>query len=267
MFGQRPAGWDFPSRQIGTVAELEALSAAEAGKVAAVVIEPLVQGAAGMKIWPTGTLKAVRGWCDRAGTLLIADEVLTGFGRTGRMFACEHEGVIPDLMILGKGLTGGYLPLAVTLLTEAIFKPFSEASSAETTLFYGHSYTGNALGCAAAKASLEIFEREDVLVGLTGKIQLLSEGLVEFRSLPAVREVRQIGFIAAIELSGPERHVSQAVVVGAAAVCLAARRYGLLTRPIRNVIVLMPPYCITEAQLKQAVKAIRRAIAETCGAG
>lgn len=260
-----PSGWHFPARQIGTVAELQDLSNNDAREVAAVVIEPLVQGAAGMKRWPTGTLAAVREWCDRYGTLLIADEVLTGFGRTGRMFACEHESVIPDVMVLGKALTGGYLPLALTVVTEEIFRPFCGPASPETTLFYGHSYTGNALGCAAAKASLEVFAAEDVLAALASKIRLLTGDLSGLEELSAVREVRQIGFISAVEIASEQIH-GTALEAGSfgKAVCLRARAHGLLTRPIRDSIVLMPPFCITDEQLTAAVAAIRSSILEVC---
>ncbi|CAN5786435.1 adenosylmethionine--8-amino-7-oxononanoate transaminase [soil metagenome] len=257
-----PSGWSFPATQVSNVEELEALSASDAAAVAAVVIEPLIQGAAGMRLWPQGTLAAVREWCDRTGTLLVADEVMTGFGRTGRMFACEHEAVIPDVIVLGKALTGGYVTLALTVVTEQLFQPFLDPSKQETTLFYGHSYSGNALGAAAAKASLEIFTRENVLVQLAPKIEFLRRELAALEQLPQVREVRQCGFIAGIELTTTEPHRSQAVVQLGAAVCLAAREHGLLTRPIRNTIVLMPPYCITEVQLRQAVNALQRAIPE-----
>ena len=258
-----PSGWHFPARQIGTVEDLERLSEDEARQVGAVVIEPLVQGAAGMKVWPPGTLAAVRDWCNRAGALLIADEVLTGFGRTGKMFACEHEEVIPDLMVLGKALTGGYLPLAITVTTEEVFRPFLAHRGTETTLFYGHSYSGNALGCAAAKASLEIFAAEAVLEKVSAKIALLQRDLATIAALPFVREVRQIGFIAGIELAAS---TSSDVGQLGKAVCLRARDYGLLTRPIRDAVVLMPPLCITEQQLKSAVEAIRASMIDVCGA-
>ena len=258
-----PSGWHFPSRQIGTVAELQDLPETEALQVGAVVIEPVVQGAAGMKLWPKGTLAAVREWCDRAGALLIADEVLTGFGRTGQMFACQHEAVMPDVLVLGKALTGGYLPLALTLITETIFCPFSAARRAETTLFYGHSYSGNALGCAAATASLEVFESEDVLSSLDTKIRQLEAELAPLAALPFVPEVRQIGFIAAIELSAPDGFAAGQV---GKAVCMRAREYGLLTRPIRDSVVLMPPFCITAEQLSSAVRAIHASILDVCGA-
>ena len=257
MFNTGPAGWNFPAMQVTSTGELDSMTPEEASQVVAVVIEPVIQGAAGMRIWPRGTLAAVRSWCDRTGALLIADEVLTGFGRTGRMFACNHDEVIPDVMILGKALTGGYLPLALTVISEELFQPFISNSGPEATLFYGHSYTGNALGCSAAIASLEIFERESVLAGLTEKIELLAAELDSLRALSCVREVRQVGFVAAVELRSPEAGLG-------ARVCIAARRHGLLTRPIGNVIVLMPPYCITGEQLTRAVSAIRHSIDEVC---
>ena len=261
MFGKAGWGWNFPVTQVSTVEELAALPADVSAEAAAVVIEPVVQGAAGIRIWPTGTLRAVREWCDRSKTLLIADEVLTGFGRTGRMFASEHEGVIPDIMVLGKALTGGYLPLAITLVSDKIFRPFCDGVERDRTLFYGHSYTGNALGCAAAKASLEIFELEGVLESLASKIKVLRNELDGLRQLPGVAEVRQCGFIAGIEL---QQNDVEAGHLGPA-VCLAARQHGLLTRPIRDVVVLIPPFCITPEQLGQAVEAIKAGILEVCG--
>ncbi|HWM24333.1 MAG TPA: adenosylmethionine--8-amino-7-oxononanoate transaminase [Chthoniobacterales bacterium] len=257
---QNGTNWNFPAIEVRSVVELEALPAQEASEIAAVVIEPMVQGAAGIKLWPPGTLAAVRSWCDRAGVLLIADEVLTGFGRTGEMFACQHEGVMPDMMILAKGLTGGYLPLAITLTTEQIFSMFCHRSCPENTLFYGHSYTGNALACAAAKASLEIFDEEHVLVDLALKIETLRTELATVREMPQVVEVRQCGFIAGVEVRSNPADAGPGKL--GAAICLAARRHGLLTRPIRDVIVLMPPYCITPSQLQQAVRALAAAIAE-----
>jgi adenosylmethionine---8-amino-7-oxononanoate aminotransferase len=205
-------------------------------------------GAAGMRLWPSGALRAVRDWCSRTETLLIVDEVMTGFGRIGRMFASEHEGIIPDMIVLGKGLTGGYLPLAITLSSEKLFSVFDGAVADGKALAYGHSYTGNALGCAAAKASLEIFENECVLEALQPKIQDLGSSLASLKELPGVENIRRCGFIAGIELEEPGM---------AGAVCIEARRHGLLTRPIRNVIVLMSPLCITKAQLGKAVEALR----------
>jgi adenosylmethionine-8-amino-7-oxononanoate aminotransferase len=267
MFQIGASHWNFPAIKVPDVKALEGLSPAEAAKIAAVVIEPLVQGAAGMRLWSPGTLRAVREWCDRTETLLIVDEVMTGFGRTGRMFAIEHEKVIPDIMVLAKGLSGGYLPLAITLVSEKIFTAFDGSVADGKALAYGHSYTANALGCAAAKASIEIFQKERTLEALQPKIQHLTEALVELRKLPGIVEVRQRGFIAGIELE--EAREAALAAAGricrgdpgfAAEVCMEARGHGLLTRPIRNVVVLMPPLCIRTAHLTQAVEALRASI-------
>ena len=256
MFQTRSPRWKFPASQVSDINALEALTPAEIAKIAAVVIEPLIQGAAGMRLWTSGTLRAVRDWCSRTDTLLIVDEVMTGFGRTGRMFASEHEGVVPDIVVLGKGLTGGYLPLAITLINEQLFSAFDGSVADGKALAYGHSYTGNALACAAAKASLEVFEKEAVLEALQPKIRYLSSALGELKELPGVKEVRQCGFIAGIETAQPQM---------AAAVCIEARPHGLLTRSIGNVVVLMPPLCITMAQLTKALEALRTAIIEVWG--
>ena len=257
MFQIGHSHWNFPAIQVANVAALEALSPAEIAKIAAVVIEPLVQGAAGMRLWPAGTLRAVREWCKRTDTLLIADEVMTGFGRTGRMFAIEHEEVIPDMMVLAKGLSGGYLPLAITLVSEKLFLAFDGSVAEGKALAYGHSYTGNALACAAAKASLEVFQNEGVLEALQPKIQHLGSMLAGLGKLSGVAEVRQCGFIVGIELKGSDEGASASF---AAEVSIEARQYGLLTRPIHDVVVLMPPLCITCNQLAQAVEALRAAI-------
>ena len=254
-FHDRFAAWQFPVTHVASVEELNSL---DASSVAAVVIEPLIQGAAGLRLWPRGMLGALRGWCDAHGALLLADEVLTGFGRSGTMFACEQEGVVPDLLALAKGLTGGYLPLAATLATERIFEAF--LGGPERTLYYGHSYTANQLGCAAALASLAIFRDEKVLETLQPKIARLRELLSGLaKNQPLVFEVRQCGFIAGIELRRDGAAFAPAERVGAR-VCLAARAHGLLTRPILDTIVLMPPYCITDAQLVRCVAALARAI-------
>jgi adenosylmethionine-8-amino-7-oxononanoate aminotransferase len=248
LFHGRFAAWQFPSIHVASLAELSSIDAAE---VAGVIIEPLIQGAAGMKLWPQGMLAELRAWCSRNDVFLILDEVMTGFGRTGRMFACEHENVVPDFIALAKGISGGYLPLAATLTTERVFRAF--LGEVERTLFYGHSYTGNQLACAAALASLAIFREENVLDRLAPKIARMGELLAELRGHPHVTDVRQCGFVAGIDIAGAT----------GAEVCLAARRHGLLTRPIRNTIVLMPPYCIAQEQLEQAAKAIANALDET----
>src|SRR5256884_3281000 len=262
MFQIGSTRWNFPAMQVPNITALERLSPGELAKIAAVVIEPLIQGAAGMQLWSSGTLRAVREWCDRTDTLLIADEVMTGFGRTGRMFGVEHESVIPDMMVLGKGLSGGYLPLAITLVSEKLFSVFDGSIVNGKALAYGHSYTGNALGCVAAKASLDVFRKEGVLEALQPKIRHLTSELAGLADIPGVTEVRQCGFIAGIEVAElPEAPLADQ----AAEICIAARSHGLLTRPIRNVIVLMPPLCITTDQVTQAVEAVRTSIIEVCG--
>jgi len=250
MFSVDQEGWRFPVRTVVSIEELERLSRGQSDEVAAVVIEPMIQGAAGMRIWPPGTSTAVRDWCNRKGALMIADEVMTGFGRTGKMFASEHENALPDIMVLGKGLSGGYLPLAITLTTEEIFSEFDGSVADGRALAYGHSYTGNALGCAAARASLAIFREENVLENLQPKIKKLDSELRQLRGLPGVTEVRQCGFIAGIDMDDAE---------AANEVCRRARDYGLLTRNIRETIVLMPPLSTTEKQLERAASALASA--------
>ena len=240
----------FEVLRAGNIADLKKLLSDE---VAGVCIEPLIQGAAGMRLWPTGMLREVRRLC--RDTLLIADEVMTGFGRTGKMFACEHEGVTPDLMAVAKGLTGGYLPLAATLATEEVFNAFLGEYAEFKTFFHGHTYTGNQLGCAAALANLKIFEDERVLEKLQGQIGALRSKLEMCRRLPGVVEVRQCGFIGAVEV-GPYRLEEQMGI----RICRALRERGILTRPIGNVIVIMPPYCITEAQLDRIFDALAQSL-------
>src|SRR5437016_3907458 len=251
MFSVDQEGWRFPVRTVVSIEELENLSGGQSDQIAAVVIEPMIQGAAGMRIWPRGTSAAVRDWCNRNGALMIADEVMTGFGRTGKMFGSEHENALPDIMVLGKGLSGGYLPLAITLTTEAIFSQFDGSVADGRALAYGHSYTGNALGCAAARASLAIFREENVLETLQPKIRQLQHQLQLLRELPGVTEVRQCGFVAGIEMVDAET---------AGEVCRRARDHGLLTRNIRETIALLPPLCITEQQLQRTVAALTEAI-------
>ena len=234
--------------------DLMALPSARARQIAAAVIEPIIQGAAGMRLWPPGMLKELRAWCNAHGVLLIADEVMTGFGRTGTMFACEQEDVIPDLLCLAKGLSAGYLPVAATLTAERIFNAFRGGPGERRAFYYGHSYTASALGCAVALENLRIFRDENVLASMQPKIAQLRTLLSKkLSSLPTVRDIRQCGFIAGIELNSSGGAVARQA-------CLVAREKGLLTRPIGDVIVLMPPYCVTDTQLEAAVDAIRDGI-------
>ncbi|MGH8093593.1 MAG: adenosylmethionine--8-amino-7-oxononanoate transaminase [Chthoniobacterales bacterium] len=248
MFSSGLDDWDFPVRRVGSLCDLASLRDPE--QIAAVAIEPIVQGAAGMKIWPTGTLRALREWCDHTGALLIADEVMTGFGRTGKMFACEQESVFPDIYVFAKGLTGGYLPLALTLVTDEVFSPFT-GEDPGTTLQYGHSYTGNPLGCAAALASLSIFKTEGTLESLPPKIAQLAKGMAVIGEIDGVKEARSIGMIGAIDL--PDSALSWEV-------CRRAREHGVLTRPIRNTVILMPPFCITTDLLHSALNALEKSL-------
>jgi len=246
----------------GDAADMATVLEAHGDRVAAVIVEPLVQGAAGIVVHPPGYLAAVRRLCDVHGIPLICDEVATGFGRTGTMFACEQESVVPDFLCVAKGLTGGYLPLAATLTTEAIYEGFLGAFEEFRTFFHGHTYTGNPLACAAALATLEIFEEERTLERLAPKIDLLGALLDEqVAPQPAVREVRRRGFMVGIELGDfplGDRMGHQ--------VTLAARRRGVIIRPLGDIVVLMPPLSISETELRRLVAVTAEAIAEATGA-
>lgn len=229
------------------VAKIEA----HAEVLAAVVVEPLIQGAAGMLPLPDGFLKATEEACRRNDVLLIVDEVATGFGRTGKMFACEQEGVTPDLMAVAKGITGGYLPLAATLTTEKIYEAFLGRPEECKTFFHGHSYTANPLACAAALASLELFEKEKILEKLPEKIAYLEKRLKRFTRLHHVGEIRQRGMMVGIELV-KNKETQEPYPYGdriGHKVCLDARSRGVLLRPLGNVIVLLPPLSITRDEI------------------
>jgi adenosylmethionine-8-amino-7-oxononanoate aminotransferase len=264
IFHARFSEYQFPVRHVQSMEDLCALDPEIIRTTNAVVIEPLIQGAAGMRIWPTGMLADLRAWCDEHGIFLILDEVMTAFGRTGRMYACQHENVIPDFIAMAKGLTGGYMPLAATLTSERVFEAFLGRFESLRTFFYGHSFTANQLGCAAALANLAIFREENVLETLQSRIRNLTELLRSVRDLPNVSDVRQCGFIAGIDVCriGGEPFDWRAQT--GAKVCVAARKHGLLTRPIRDTVTLLPPYCITESQLTCAVDAIRLAVEDVC---
>src|SRR4051794_4200486 len=245
----------------GDAADMARLFASCPGEVAAVIVEPLVQGAAGILVHPEGYLRDVRALCDEYGALLICDEVATGFGRTGRMFACEHEDVSPDLMCVAKGLTGGYLPLAATLATERIYSGFLGRHEEFRTFFHGHTYTGNPLACAAGLATLRLFEQERTLETLAPKIDLLGELLEPIAAMPGVAEVRRRGFMVGIELAGfsvADRSGHQ--------VTLAARRRGAIIRPLGDVVVLMPPLAITTRELTHLLTIVSDSIAEVVAA-
>jgi adenosylmethionine---8-amino-7-oxononanoate aminotransferase len=251
----RPLLFDTLKAEPGHTAEMERLLVENEGEVAAVIMEPLVQGAAGILVHPEGYLRAVRELCDRHGVLLILDEVATGFGRTGRMFACEHEQVAPDFLCLAKGITGGYLPLAATLATERVYEGFLGEFEEFRTFFHGHTYTGNPLACAAALATLDVFEEERTLERLQPKLALLGDLLEPLEAHPAVAEVRRRGTMTGIELGGfpLEARMGHQVT-------LEARRRGAIVRPLGDVVVLMPPLSISEADLTRLVAITAEAI-------
>jgi adenosylmethionine---8-amino-7-oxononanoate aminotransferase len=261
-FHDRFAALQFPVVRVNSLEELDQV---DAGTLAAIVIEPLIQGAAGMLTWPAGMLRQLRQWSDQHQVLLIFDEVMTGFGRTGRMFACQHEEVVPDFLVLAKGLTGGYLPLAATLTTEAIYDGFLGDFSELRAFFYGHSYTANPVGCAAALASLQVFREERVLEHVAGLIPVLMEGLEQLKQLPWVREVRQVGLIAGIEVGAANGTAFDWRERAGAKVCLAARELELLTRPIQDVVVFMPPLCVSADEIRFGIQAIGKAVEAVCG--
>jgi adenosylmethionine---8-amino-7-oxononanoate aminotransferase len=253
----------FPSHKVDPLDEsaLEVLFESAGDRLAAFVVEPLVQGAAGMRMQPPGFLARLRALCDRHDVLLVADEVATGFGRTGRMFACEHENIRPDVLCLAKGITGGYLPLAATLFTDRIYEGFLGDFAELKTFFHGHTYTGNPLACAAALASLDLFERDRTLESLQPKIERLAGHLSRIAKCEHVMEVRQKGFMVGIE-TGPfpfeERRGHH--------ICMKARERGVIVRPLGDVIVLMPPLSITDGELDHLMEVVEWAIEGIAGA-
>jgi adenosylmethionine---8-amino-7-oxononanoate aminotransferase len=247
--------------------KLEQMLAEHHERIAAMVIEPLLQAAAGMIVHPAGYLNGVRELTRKYDVLLIADEVAVGFGRTGKMFACEHEGVTPDFLCLAKGITGGYLPLAATLATEEIWQAFLGTYAQSKTFFHGHTYGGNPLGAAAALACLDIFEEEGTLENLKPKIARLGEHLSRLSNLPHVGHVRQCGFIGAIELVRDKatKEPFPWEEKRGMRVCDYARGEGVLLRPLGNVIVIMPPLSITLEQLDKILGAVERGILKVEG--
>ena len=239
------------------VGSLRDLLEARGDEVAAVIIEPRVQGAGGMIVAPEGHIAAIRALCDEFDTLLIADEVATGFGKTGAMFACDLEGVTPDITVLGKGITGGYLPLSATVTTEEVYQAFHGEEGRK--LFHGHTYAGNPICCAAALASLDLFEADDLLARTRERAALLAALLDErIADHPLVGEIRQQGLMTGIELVA-DRDTREPLPSEREAgwrVCLAARDRGVFIRPLGDVIVLMPPLSIEEDELAQICEAV-----------
>ncbi len=249
-------GLTFPLCQIACVEEVENILRDHQDEITALVVEPMLQAAGGVLVFPPGYLRRLREACTRYRVLMICDEVATGFGRTGKMFACDHEGVTPDLMAVAKGLTGGYLPLGATLTTQEVYNAFLGKYEEFKTFFHGHSYTGNQLGCAAALASLKLFEQKKILKKLPAKIRYLTKLLEPFKSMPHVGDVRQIGMIVGIELV-KEKEAKKSYPIEerwGMKVASEARERGMLLRPLGNVLVLMPPLSVTQKELKCTVE-------------
>jgi adenosylmethionine-8-amino-7-oxononanoate transaminase len=254
----------YPGCRLACLSQLERVMEKYHQRIAAMIIEPEVQGAGGMLVSPPGYLKGVRRLCSQYSIFLIADEVAVGFGRTGRMFACEHEGVNPDIMAVAKGITGGYLPLAATLTTEEIYQAFLGEYREFKTFFHGHTYTGNQLACAAALANLNIFEKENTLKNLQGKISYLKNKLNPFTALSQVGEVRQKGFMVGIELVKDKKTKEPYLLEDKIGIRVTseARKRGVVIRPLGNVIVLMPPLSISYREMGRLIEVVYESIQE-----
>ncbi|MCX8034258.1 MAG: adenosylmethionine--8-amino-7-oxononanoate transaminase [Thermodesulfovibrio sp.] len=255
---------NYPSCRLACLSEMEKILTQNHERIIAVIVEPIVQCAGGIIVWPQDYLKGLRKLCNKYNILLIADEVATGFGRTGKMFACEHEKVTPDIICLSKGITNGYLPLAVTVTNEKIFNAFLGELEERKTFYHGHSYTGNPLACAAAIANLEIFEKDKTVEKLSKKIELLRKKLKEISKLNHVGEIRQKGMIAGIEIvkdkltkeTFPYKEQTGWKIVK------SARKYGVWLRPLGDIIVIMPPLVISEKNLERLLDVIKLCIIE-----
>lgn len=259
--GVRAGGQSLEQRAGEVLTELSALLEVDGERVCAVVVEPMVQAAGGMLTHSADFLRGVRTRCDASGALLVADEVATGFGRTGRMWAVEHAGVAPDLLTCGKGLTGGYLPLSAVLTTDAVHSTFLGTPASARTFFHGHSYTANPLACAAALANLRLMAERDTVSRAAAIGAQLGELLAPLVELDGVAEVRRLGTMTGIELSGAHG-AAQAM-----AACAAARAGGVLLRPLGNVVVLMPMLGSEPAEVEQLGSVAATAVAAALGAG
>lgn len=259
-----PAGISAADACAHYLAEIESLLAAHHRQLAAVVMEPLVQGAAGMIMHPPGFLAGVRRLTQQYDVLLICDEVATGFGRTGRMFACQHEEVSPDILCLGKGLSGGYLPMAATVASERIWQAFLGDATAGRQFFHGHTFGGNPLAAAAALASLEVFDEEQTLDRLPAKIDRLAQALAPLAEHPHVGDIRQRGLMVGIELveDRETRRPFESAALHGRNVCRRATEAGVWIRPLGDVVVLMPPLSIRDEEIDQIGRAVQDAVVE-----
>ncbi|MFA5088195.1 MAG: adenosylmethionine--8-amino-7-oxononanoate transaminase [Candidatus Omnitrophota bacterium] len=259
-----PEGKRYPAYAFECLEGLEKLFKKSHGSIASLIVEPIVQAAAGMIVWPGGVLKRMERLCRAYDILFITDEVATGFGRTGKMFACDHENIRPDLLCLAKGITGGYLPLAATLTTQKVFDGFLRDYKEQKTFFHGHTYTGNPLACAAALANLKIFREERTLEKLGAKIKFLRNRLHRFATLSHVGDIRQKGFMVGIELvedKGKKLAYPWEDKMGVR-VCQETRKRGVILRPLGNVIVLLPPLSMSVEQLGTLLQVTYDAIKE-----
>nr|WP_127570820.1 MULTISPECIES: adenosylmethionine--8-amino-7-oxononanoate transaminase [Paenibacillus] len=252
-----------------TLEALERVLREHSSEIAALIVEPIVQGASGIIVMPAGCLSAIAALCRQYDVLLIADEVATGFGRTGRMFACEHESVTPDLMVVGKGLTGGYLPVAATLATEQIYNAFYADYEEQKTFFHGHSFTGNPVGCAVALESLRLLQARSLVESVDAKGSLVASRLAPLLNRPHVGDIRHQGLMLGIELVANTHtkepyHWNERIGLR---VARRARELGLLTRPLGNVIVLIPPLASTDSELMDMADMLSEAIIDVTERG
>ncbi len=263
-FFSRFRGFGIEVTHVREMDELLALPSDFTDTVAGIVIEPIIQGVNRMTPWRRDLLRELREFCTQRGIFLICDEVMTGFGRTGKMFACMHEDVTPDFLCCAKGLTSGYTPMAACLTTEDVYKTFLGAYSENKSFYYGHSFTAHPIGCAAALASLEVFEQEHVLEKLPPKIALLRQLAEELReNNPYVCAARTCGLIAGIDIAHPDGTPYRQDDRAGECACIAMRKHGLLTRPVtHDTIVAMPPLCIKEDELRMLFHAMDAGIRE-----
>jgi adenosylmethionine-8-amino-7-oxononanoate aminotransferase len=252
-----PLGLERSSCKVDCQNDLNQILERRGDTIAGVIVEPMLQGAGGMIVWPEEFLTGIRRLCDRHGVLMIADEVLTGFGRTGRMFACEHASVSPDIICLSKALTGGYLPLGVTATSEPLYAAFL-SDDRTRTFFHGHSYTANPLACAVAIASLRLFDETPVLEGVRQLEGWLRQGLAPLRSLPSVGDVRVLGGVGVLELVSDKISRTAGGYLDDVGPRLAAAflERGLLLRPLGNILYFMPPFVVTESETAWAIDQI-----------
>lgn len=253
--GVLAAGQTRAERAAQVLAEMRAALERSAGQVCAVVVEPMVQAAGGMLTHDVSFVRGVRQLCDEHGALMVVDEVATGVGRTGRMWAVEHAGVEPDLMTCGKGLTGGYLPLSAVLAREQVYEAFLGAPAEARTFFHGHSYTANPLCCAAAIANLDLMAERGTVARAAHVGERIGEQLKDLESYDGVREVRRIGTMTGIEVAPTGDRTGFRV-------CQAARRRGVWVRPLGDVVVLMPPLAIGDADLETLCGVVDESIRE-----